>query len=179
MTVLIVSTCAELFSEAEFVAPLVRIAREASTKVETRHLNDLDGVPEGISHVLLAGTALQDDNYLKEITAVKPLLEADVPLLAVCSGMQLLAAACGGEIIMQREIGTVQVETLAENLLCSGNFEAFVLHHRAIEPGPQCEVVAQSKSCVQAIRHYELPRYGVLFHPEVRNEQVVRNFLAL
>jgi GMP synthase (glutamine-hydrolysing) len=39
--------------------------------------------------------------------------------------------------------------------------------------------VAQSKSCVQAIRHYELPRYGVLFHPEVRNEQVVRNFLAL
>ena len=30
-----------------------------------------------------------------------------------------------------------------------------------------------------AIRHYELPRYGVLFHPEVRNEQVVRNFLAL
>jgi GMP synthase (glutamine-hydrolysing) len=73
----------------------------------------------------------------------------------------------------------VQVKTIAENPLCSGNFEAFVLHRRAIEPGPQFEVVAQSKSCVEAIRHYELPRYGVLFHPEVRNEQVVRNFLAL
>ena len=179
MTVLIVSTCAELFSEAEFVAPLVRIAREASTKIETRHLNDLDGVPEGISHVLLAGTALQDDRYLKKITTVEPLLEADVPLLAVCSGMQLLAAACGGEIIMQRESGTGQVETLTENPRCSGNFEAFVLHHYTAEPGPQFEMLAQSKDCVQVVRHRELPHYGVLFHPEVRNEQLVRNFLAL
>ena len=128
---------------------------------------------------MLGGTALQDDKYLKENTGIKPLLEADVPLLAICSGMQLLSAVCGGEIIIQREIGMVQVKTVAENPLCSGNFEAFVLHHRAIKPGPQFEVLAQSKSCVQAIRNCELPHYGVLFHPEVRNEQVVRNFLAL
>ena len=179
MTVLIVSTCAEPLSEAEFIVPLVRIIREAGKTVENIHLKNPLDVPVGVSHILLGGTALQDDKYLKENTGIKPLLEADVPLLAICSGMQLLSAVCGGEIIIQREIGMVQVKTVAENPLCSGNFEAFVLHHRAIEPGPQLEVLAQSKSCVQAIRNCELPHYGVLFHPEVRNEQVVQNFLAL
>ncbi|MEC8948610.1 MAG: gamma-glutamyl-gamma-aminobutyrate hydrolase family protein [Candidatus Thermoplasmatota archaeon] len=179
MTVLIVSTCVEPLSEAEFIVPLARVIRDAGKTVESSHLNNLDSVPVGVSHILLGGTALQDDIYLKENPDIKPLLDADVPLLAICSGMQLLVAVCGGEIIIQREIGMVQVKTIAENPLCSGNFEAFVLHHRAIDPGPQFEVLAQSKSCVQAIRHHELPHYGVLFHPEVRNEQVVRNFLAL
>ena len=95
MTVLLVSTCAEPLSEAEFVAPLERIACDAGATVESSRLGTLNSVPEGVSHILLAGTALQDDKYLKEIGAVERLLEAGLPLLAVCSGMQLLAAACG------------------------------------------------------------------------------------
>jgi len=179
VTVLVVSTCTESLSEAEFLAPLVRIVREAGKTIETRHLNNPGDVPVGVSHILLGGTTLQDDKYLKENIGIKSLLEANVPLLAVCSGMQLLAAVCGGEIITQREIDMVQIMTITENPLFSGNFEAFALHRHAVEPGPQFEVLAESKGCVQAIRHRDLPHYGVLFHPEVRNEQVVRNFLAL
>ena len=179
MTVLLVSTCAEPLSEAEFVAPLERIVRDAGTTVESCRLGTLNGVPEGVSHILLAGTALQDDKYLKEIGAVERLLEAGLPLLAVCSGMQLLAAACGGEIIAQREIGMVAVETLVENPLCAGRFEAFALHRHAVEPGARLEVLARSEGCAQVVRHRELPAWGVLFHPEVRNEQLVRSFLAL
>lgn len=179
MSVLLVSTCGELLSEAEFVAPLERIVRETGAMVETGRLGVLDGVPQGASHILLAGTALQDDQYLKEIDAVERLLGAGLPLLAVCSGMQLLAAACGGEIIAQREIGMVAVETLVENPLCAGRFEAFALHRHAVEPGPWLEVLARSEGCAQMVRHRELPAWGVLFHPEVRNEQLVRSFLAL
>ncbi len=179
MTVLLVSTCAEPFSEAEFVAPLERIACDAGATVESSSLGTLNSVPEGVSHILLAGTTLQDDKYLKEIGAVERLLETGVPLLAVCSGMQLLAAASGGEIIAQREIGMVAVETLAENPLCASRFEAFALHRHAVEPGARLEVLARSKACAQVVRHRELPAWGVLFHPEVRNEQLVRSFLAL
>ena len=179
MTVLLVSTCADPLSEAEFVAPLERIACDAGATVESSRLGTLNSVPEGVSHILLAGTALQDDKYLKEITAVERLLGAGRPLLAVCSGMQLLANACGGEIIAQREIGMVAVETLVENPLCAGRFEAFALHRHAVEPGPRLEVLARSEGCAQVVRHRELPAWGVLFHPEVRNEQLVRSFLAL
>jgi|TARA_Y100000310_G_scaffold24467_1_gene23521 GMP synthase (glutamine-hydrolysing) len=179
VSVLLVSTCVEPLSEAEFVAPLERIVRETGATVESVRLGMLDGVPEAVSHILLAGTALQDDQYLKEIGAVKRLLEAGLPLLAVCSGMQLLAAACGGKIIAQREIGMVAVETLAENPLCASRFEAFALHRHAVEPGARLEVLARSEECAQVVRHRELPAWGVLFHPEVRNEQLVRSFLAL
>jgi GMP synthase-like glutamine amidotransferase len=179
VTVLLVSTCAEPFSDAEFVAPLERIACDAGTAIESCRLGTLNSVPERVSHILLAGTALQDDKYLKEIGAVKRLLETGVPLLAVCSGMHLLAAASGGEIIAQREIGMVAVETLVENPLCAGRFEAFALHRHAVEPGPRLEMLARSEGCAQVVRHRELPAWGVLFHPEVRNEQLVRSFLAL
>ena len=68
MTVHIVSTCAEPLSEAEFIVPLVRVIRDAGKTVESSHLNNLDSVPVGVSHILLGGTALQDDIYLKENT---------------------------------------------------------------------------------------------------------------
>lgn len=39
--------------------------------------------------------------------------------------------------------------------------------------------LAVSDRCVQAIRHRSLPLYGLLFHPEVRNEWIIERFLRL
>ena len=39
--------------------------------------------------------------------------------------------------------------------------------------------MAVSDTGIQAVRHPEKPIFGVMFHPEVRNDEVVERFLAL
>jgi GMP synthase (glutamine-hydrolysing) len=39
--------------------------------------------------------------------------------------------------------------------------------------------LAASEGRVQAIRHRSFPLYGLLFHPEVRNEWLIERFLGL
>jgi len=38
-------------------------------------------------------------------------------------------------------------------------------------------VLAESAKCVHAIKHKLKDVYGVLFHPEVRNKEVVERFI--
>ena len=39
-------------------------------------------------------------------------------------------------------------------------------------------ILAETNS-IQAIKHKEKPFYGIMFHPEVRNEEIVKNFISL
>jgi GMP synthase (glutamine-hydrolysing) len=39
--------------------------------------------------------------------------------------------------------------------------------------------MAVSDSGVQAVRHPDIPLFGMMFHPEVRNDGVVERFLSL
>ena len=40
-------------------------------------------------------------------------------------------------------------------------------------------MTAVSDEGIQAMHHPDLPLYGVMFHPEVRNDVVVERFLVL
>jgi GMP synthase-like glutamine amidotransferase len=38
-------------------------------------------------------------------------------------------------------------------------------------------VLAESAKCVHAMKHRQKDIYGVLFHPEVRNKEVLQRFI--
>jgi GMP synthase-like glutamine amidotransferase len=75
------------------------------------------------------------------------------------------------------EIGMTQITTLKENPLFSGNFKAYSLHSYCIASSGDFEVWAKSAKCIQIIKHKIKPIYGMLFHPEVRNQEMLKRFI--
>ncbi|HEX9863034.1 MAG TPA: hypothetical protein VGB11_07125, partial [Candidatus Bathyarchaeia archaeon] len=69
------------------------------------------------------------------------------------------------------------VTTLMANPLFSSSFKAYALHNYSIQPSLEFDVLADSAKCVQAIKHKHKDIYGVLFHPEVRNKEIIQRFI--
>jgi GMP synthase-like glutamine amidotransferase len=90
--------------------------------------------------------------------------------------MQTIGLVFGGRIEKCCEIGMTEIVTSKVNLLFSSTFKAYALHNYALMPSGEFEVLAKSAKCVQAIKHKQKNIYGVLFHPEVRNREVVERF---
>jgi GMP synthase (glutamine-hydrolysing) len=72
-----------------------------------------------------------------------------------------------------------EITTLKENPLFLGDFKAYVLHNFSVESSETFETLAQSAKCLQAVKYKQKNIYGILFHPEVRNQEVLKQFIKL
>lgn len=138
-------------------------------------LRDGDGLRldlAGVDVLLLLGSAWSvhapvDPGALSaECELVRAARAAEVPVLGLCYGAQVLAHAFGGRVSLadRPEVGFVEVETDDDGLVPSGPWAQF--HLDVVDPPPDARVVARNACGVQA---FSLP--GVLavqFHPEVR-----------
>ncbi len=167
-------------SRDEFVGPVERLLREAGAPFTTRHYTAV-GAPEveAADGVLLCGTALKDTGFAEHPERFRWLLAFERPVLGISSGMRALAAAFGGDIEPCCEIGMTDVRVLVPDPLFAGRegFPAYGVHEYAVQVPDEFLPLAASDRCVQAFRHRSLPLYGLLFHPEVRNEWVIERFL--
>jgi GMP synthase-like glutamine amidotransferase len=101
-----------------------------------------------------------------ECELVRSARAAQVPVLGLCYGAQLLAYALGGSVTAapEPEIGFVQVDTADAELVPAGPWTAFHLDVLTAPPGST--IVARNACGTQA---FALPGVlGVQFHPEVR-----------
>jgi GMP synthase-like glutamine amidotransferase len=165
----------------EFVMPVVRILHSAGAVTNVVHYRDVGNADIAQADAaILCGTALMDNEFLTDPAIFSWIADAGIPVLGVCGGMQAISCAFGGAVRLCCEIGMTDIRTLRDDPLFAGktSFKAYALHSRVPEPPPEFEVVAVSATCVQAIRHRSKPVWGVLFHPEVRNEWVVTRFSA-
>jgi GMP synthase-like glutamine amidotransferase len=109
-----------------------------------------------------------------EIELLRDALARPMPMLGVCLGAQLVAAAAGGEVhrVEPPEIGWLEVERLAAGAAdpvaaaLPERFTAFQWHSYACRPPAGAVELAGSPVCSQAFvlgGH----AWGVQFHPEV------------
>ena len=165
--------------DQEFVQPLARIAGEFDD-VRIMHYSDpVEGSLDEAERILISGTALKDTNYLNELDRFQWLKSFERPVLGICAGMQIIGLIHDCMMIKSTEIGMIDVECVQENPLFRKDFKAYELHNLAIEASEEFTILARSGSCVQAFKHKEKQMYGSLFHPEVRNTQMIRDFMRI
>lgn len=130
------------------------------------------------SSVILSGTALKDTATLRQPEKFQWLKETETPVLGICAGMETIGLVFGARLVDSVEIGMTEVKVAKVNPLLSGDFKAYSLHTIGVEPTGDFEVWAKSARCIQVIKHKSKPIYGVLFHPEVRNPEIIERFIA-
>ena len=179
MKVLLISTCEHKLSEKEFVLPISNIL--GSVNHEIFHYQDCTvDMINSFDKILVCGTSLKDNKYLEYNNVFENLLfNFPGSLLGICSGMQIICSMFGSSIIINSEIGMAEVRTKRANPLCKGNFQAFCLHTNSVVGFENFLVIAETENSPQIVKHKQKNVFGVLFHPEVRNESVIENFLKI
>jgi GMP synthase (glutamine-hydrolysing) len=113
--------------------------------------------------------------YEEDAPSLNPyVLQAGVPILGICYGMQALTRVLGGQVIPagEREFGPSQIKVIKENaLIPNGVLDVWMSHGDRINVIPgEFEVLAENQNCPYAAMGDESRRiYGVQFHPEVRH----------
>ena len=168
---------ANSFGFSEFVLPILAIAEELEKRTVKRYFEVNEKDLNGCDKIILSGSALKNTVTLSQTTRFQWLKDCGKPVLGICAGMQTISLFFGGRLVKCSEIGMTKIVTLKENLLFSSSFKAYTLHNYAIVPSAEFEALAESANCVQAIKHRQKDIYGVLFHPEVRNSEVIQRFI--
>ena len=155
-------------------------ARDPHLKLDLGRYNGL---------VVLGGPMNVDQAHLyphleTEIAAIREALRQDVPVLGICLGAQLLAAALGGRVRPNRvrEIGwyrlrpTVQA---AEDRLFrhfDGERHVFQWHAYTFDTPPGAVHLASTESCEHQAFRFGERAYGLQFHLEA-DEALIQRWL--
>lgn len=161
----------------EFVLPIVSIIQELNGYV-VKHYTELthDDLDKS-DCVILSGTPLKDNVSLNQLEKFEWAKTSEKPILGICAGMQTVGLVFGLHLKPCLGIGMTEIRTVTENLLFSSTFNAYALHNFSVEPTNDFDVLAESTRCIEGIKHKHRNVYGVLFHPEVRNKEILQRFV--
>jgi GMP synthase (glutamine-hydrolysing) len=104
-----------------------------------------------------------------EADFLRAAVEAEVPVLGICLGGQILAAALGAEVRRspRRTVAWHQLEPLVDDPLLSGPVRALHWNEDVFDlPPGAVEVLGPRREGVEAFR-YGPSAWGLQFHPEV------------
>jgi len=104
------------------------------------------------------------------ITAIRTLLETDIPIFGICLGHQLLALACGASTLKMKfghhganhpvqELATGQVIISSQN-------HGFAIEENSLPEPVQATHRSLFDGSLQGIHHREYPAFGFQGHPE-------------
>jgi len=124
--------------------------------------------------IIIAGTSLKNNDYLKDLKNFKWIKDFKEPLLGICSGMQIIALLHKAKLKKSKEIGQTQIEILKKDSLTNNLNKVYSLHQFSVTLPKGFVSLAKSNKCIQAIKKDNL--IGVLFHPEVFNKDLIKEF---
>ena len=156
----IINTCKEQLSKLEFVKPIARLVKERYKVI------DLDEIPTG-GKVIIAGTALKDFEYFKHIDKLSWIKQYDDAVLGICSGAQIMAKIFGIELVPKKKIGVFEIQ--ANKTIKKAYFLTSFLAKKDVHTIATVDEMAAGFKIGN--------KYGLFFHPEVLNPEIIENFL--
>jgi GMP synthase-like glutamine amidotransferase len=148
-----------------------RGAEPETLRIDEEDPHDLDPRDYGLIVSLGSEFPAYEDSLewiAHELDLMREAAEADVPILGVCFGGQLLARVLGGRVFRaeREEIGWLPVRSSDPELVPEGPW--FQWHFDSFTPPPGARLLAETEVGPQA---YAIGRsLGVQFHPEVTPE---------
>lgn len=162
----------------EFVSPIATVVKPLDDWIVKHYLEVTSEDLSRCNAVILSGTPLKDTATLSQPEKFQWLKKTEKPVLGICAGMETIGVVYGMRLKRCLEIGMTLVNIVQENPLLSGDLKAYSLHSVCVEPpSADLEVWAKSSQCVQVIKHKRKNIYGTLFHPEVRNQEIIKKFI--
>ncbi len=199
--ILVVNVCKERLHYYEFVRPILDILKGVGEEFFVRHYYKIKkGDLSNCDKIIICGTSLKDNKFLEDIGYFGFLRNFDKPVFGICAGMQILGLVDNlkkqvvnldiknsfDDVLKKKfflknnlsgsEIGFFKERFDKEFLGLKGEVEVYHLHNNYVEFGDDWDVFA-GKDFAQAVRRGDF--YGVLFHPEVRQKEIVREFVSL
>ena len=117
----------------------------------------------------------------------KAIFEANIPVLGICYGMQLITHLLGGTVEKgtKAEYGKAEFNVLKTNPILENYPETtqiWMSHFDEVKKLPEgFEINGMSDSCIAAISNVEKNIFGLQFHPEVSHTvygtQIIQNFI--
>lgn len=191
--ILLVETCTERLHYFEFVKPVEDILKKNKIKFFTKHYLDLrEGHLKNAEKIIICGTSLKDDLFIKDLNYFLWIKDCRKPILGICAGMQVI----GLVFELQRQVKSLDIqsnfshilkkkieigyyhETFENFLGLEGEQEVYHLHNNYVIFPREFEEFTKSK-INQAVKHKHKEIYGVLFHPEVRQKDLIKNFCLI
>lgn len=120
----------------------------------------------------------------------RAILDAGIPILGLCYGMQLIAHMLGGDVrrLARREYGRAELNILGDSPLFKGlgtHEQVWMSHGDSVAGVPEgFMVIGSTGDCpAAAMENRETRIYGLQFHPEVRDtpsgNRVLENFIGI
>ncbi|KYK28684.1 hypothetical protein AYK20_06915 [Thermoplasmatales archaeon SG8-52-1] len=177
--ILLIKTPNNKFHDLEFVKPIEDILKRDNINFKSVHYTKLDKKIINIADkIIISGTSLMDNNYLSHINNFNWIKKIEKPILGICGGMHILGLIFNGTLKKFQEIGLTEVIFKNDFLGFCGKYIVYELHNLNVE-SKEFKTFAMSNNCTQAIKHKKKSFYGVQFHPEVRNKNLIINFANL
>ena len=178
--ILLINICKEKLHYFEFVKPIEDLLKKEKIGFFTRgyketNLKDLDKADK----IIICGTSLRDNEFIENMDRFKWVRDFNKPILGICGGLQIIGKIFKGIVRKEPEIGFFHEKFHKEFLGLSGSKEVYHLHNYYIDFNELEEFTPYSvsdKEIVQAVKHNTKEIYGVLFHPEVRQKELISNF---
>jgi|TARA_B100001971_G_C17862275_1_gene368937 GMP synthase (glutamine-hydrolysing) len=177
--ILIVNICKEGLHYYEFVKPIEDILRKGEVEFFTKSYLDIDEKDlKKAEKVIICGTSLKDEEFVKNSAEFSWVPDFDKPLLGICGGLQIISILNGGDLKKGEEIGFYLEKFKKPYLGLEDSVEVYHLHNNYIDFfwGREFEVFCGG-AFIQAVKHKGREIYGVLFHPEVRNKKMILEFV--
>jgi|TARA_Y100000310_G_scaffold288745_1_gene314669 GMP synthase (glutamine-hydrolysing) len=161
--ILIINICKEKLHELEFVKPIEDVLSKNKIKFKTHHYSKILKKDLLVDKIIICGTSLKDNNFLENLKYFKWLKNFDKPVLGICGGSHIIGLILGNKLKNKKEIGLKEINVKKEFLGIKGKRKVYHLH--------------KFYSLPEIFNHQNF--YATLFHPEVRNKEMIRNFCNL
>jgi GMP synthase-like glutamine amidotransferase len=170
----------------EFVLPVFRILKDLGISASIDHISTITSISDNVTGIVICGTALADLWY-STIPLPASLIEWNRPVFGICAGMQILLYLDGGEIASDLEVGMTDIILTPDGLsdpLTEGKelLAGYSLHQKTVVIPKSWKILGITNDELkrpQIVKSRLYPKYGVLFHPEVRNEWLIKRFVQI